>query len=210
MLIYFLTVYIAIKQSDALSLFGFSLYGGGICGVMLWVRVAPLLDKHVLCTVALVLTGAVTLVGFWIGGATPAFAEMRMPILMIGSAAVGALGSGLWVLAPSMLADLAEEHELRTNERSEGAFMGVFSASVQTAAGLGTAMIGILLDQFAHVVPGSATQTPATVARIGILASIVPGVLTIAAGVVMLSYNLTRRRVSLVQATLTARRLSSV
>jgi Na+/melibiose symporter-like transporter len=130
-----------------------------------------------------------------------------MPILMIGSAAVGALGSGLWVLAPSMIGDVAEEHELRTNERSDGAFMGLFAAGIQTAAGLGVALAGILLDQFAHVVPGSPTQSPSTIARIGILSSIVPGVITIAAGVVMLSYNLTRDRVSLVQARLTARRV---
>jgi hypothetical protein len=81
-----------------------------------WVRIAPLMDKHVLCTIALVLGGGVHLTGFWLGGASPALENIRVPLLA-GAAAVGAFGSGLWVLAPSMLADLAEEHELRTNEQ---------------------------------------------------------------------------------------------
>jgi GPH family glycoside/pentoside/hexuronide:cation symporter len=108
-----------------------------------------------------------------------------------------------------MLADVAEEHELRTGERRDGAIFGAFSAGLQMAAGLGVTLAGFLLDYFAGVVPGTTAQTPATIVRIGVLSCIVPGALSVTAALLILSYDLTRRRVSVVKALLSERRSSS-
>ena len=204
--VYFLTYYVGLRQSSLVTLFGLAVYVGAIGGVALWTRLARRADKQYLCSAALMAGGGLSLATFWIAPAGGLADAIRMPLLVIGSAAAGAAGTGFWVLSPSMLADVAEEHELHSGERRDGAIFGVFSAGLQVAAGLGVALAGFLVDYFAGVVPGTTTQAPSTVVRIGVLTCIVPGVLSILSALLILSYDLTRRRVSAVQTALAARR----
>ncbi len=46
----------------------------------------------------------------------------------------------------SMVADIADEHELKTGKRQEGIFFGAVSFSNKSASGLGTLVAGITLD----------------------------------------------------------------
>ncbi len=46
----------------------------------------------------------------------------------------------------SMVADIADEHELKTGKRQEGIFFGAVSFSNKSASGLGTLVAGIALD----------------------------------------------------------------
>lgn len=53
--------------------------------------------------------------------------------------------TGLWVVVPSMLADIVDYDELRTGERREGSFTAVFSWSLKVASTIGFGISGPLL-----------------------------------------------------------------
>ena len=65
---------------------------------------------------------------------------------------------------------------------------------------------GVLLDQFAGLVPGKAEQSALTISRIGIMYSVFPAVLLGMAAILMLKYKLSRSRVESIQAELYQRR----
>jgi Na+/melibiose symporter-like transporter len=75
----------------------------------------------------------------------------------------------------------------------------MFSATQQVAAGVAASLAGPLVDGYAGLVPGSAVQAPDTVARLGVLACLLPGALVLVSAGVILAYDLTRHRVSLIQ-----------
>ena len=203
--IYFLTYYAQLDSGLVVTAFGTAAYLGAIGGVAAWTAVARRIDKQHLCCGGLMMSGALSLATFWVAPPGGLLDVIRIPLLVIGSAAAGAAGTGLWVLSPSMLADVAEEHELRAGERRDGAIFGAFSAGLQLAAGLGVALAGFAVDYFAGVVPGTTRQAPVTVVRIGILTCIVPAVLSIVSACLILFYDLTRGRVALVKAALAER-----
>ena len=69
---------------------------------------------------------------------------------LMGCAIVGGAGLAQLVVAvSSMLADVADEHELSEGQRSEGVFFGVFSFCTKASSGIGIAVAGILIDLIA-------------------------------------------------------------
>jgi GPH family glycoside/pentoside/hexuronide:cation symporter len=207
LLIYFLTYYAGIGSGRMIALCQFALYGGAIAGTVGWTRLARTRDKHRLYGAAgLALAGLLAGL-FWVAAPGLLMEPMRYAVLVFGHAAIGAAAAGPAVLAPSMLADVAEEHELLSGHRSDGVFFGVFSAGQQIATGLAAALAGWLVDRYAGLVPGSAMQTAATAARLGVLACFLPAALVLLSAGVILAYNLTRQRVSLVQRQLIEQRI---
>jgi GPH family glycoside/pentoside/hexuronide:cation symporter len=207
LLMYFLTYYAGIGSGRMIAVCQFALYGGAIAGTIAWARLARIRDKHRLyCAASLALAGLLAGL-FWVAPPGLLMEPMRYAVLVFGHAAIGAAAAGPAVLAPSMLADVAEEHELLSGHRSDGVFFGVFSAGQQIATGLAAALAGLLVDQYAGLVPSVATQAAATAVRLGVLACFLPAALVLISAAVMLAYNLTRQRVNLVQRQLTEQRL---
>jgi Na+/melibiose symporter-like transporter len=97
-------------------------------------------------------------------------AEEYVPLLL-GFAFLAAFGgaAGL-VTAGSMMADIADEHELKTGRRQEGIFFGALAFAGKSASGLGHQVAGLGIDAIGfpmHAVPG---QVPHEVInRLGIL-----------------------------------------
>jgi GPH family glycoside/pentoside/hexuronide:cation symporter len=183
----------------------FALHGGAIGGVIAWARIARGLDKHVLYSAGCLMTGALVTATFWTARQHGALADFVFPVLLIGSAAAGLAASGLPILSISMLADVAEDHELRSGEPCEGAVFGAFSCGQQIATGLAVALAAVLVDAFAGLVPGAAVQGAQTIHRIGVLSCLMCGALMIAAGLLILPYQLSRERTRAVQAELAQR-----
>jgi Na+/melibiose symporter-like transporter len=207
LLIYFLTYYAGIGSGRMIGVCQFALYGGAILGTIGWTRLARERDKNRLYFVA-----ALTLAGllaslFWAVAPGVLGEPLRYGVLVIAHVAIGAAAAGPAVLAPSMLADVAEEHELFSGHRSDGVFFGVFSAGQQIAAGLAAALGGSLVDGYAGVVAGSTLQTSTTAVRIGVLACFLPCGLLLVSAAVILAYNLTRQRVGVVQRQLIEQRI---
>ena len=65
---------------------------------------------------------------------------------------------------------------------------------------------GLLVEWFAGLVPGQATQSPETVWRIGLLYSLLPAILLLVAAVLVLRYRVSHNRIVVVQAELAKRR----
>jgi glycoside/pentoside/hexuronide:cation symporter, GPH family len=197
--IYFLTYYAAIGSGRIVSLCQFALYGGAIAGIVLWSRLGRVRDKHRLYRTACVLLGGLLGALFWVAVPGHLAEPLRLAALVVAHAAIGAAAGGPAILGPSMLADVAEQHELQSGVRSDGVFFGMFSASQQIATGAAAALAGPLVDRFAGLVPGSTTQSPETIARLGMLACFLPATLVLVSAAIIQAYDLTRARVHLVQ-----------
>jgi GPH family glycoside/pentoside/hexuronide:cation symporter len=207
LLIYFLTYYAGVGSGRLIGLCQFALYGGAIGGTVGWTRLARERDKHRLYCVAGLSLACLLAALFWAAAPGALIEPVRYAVLVLGHAAIGAAAAGPAVLAPSMLADVAEEHELLSGQRSDGVFFGVFSAGQQIATGLAAAMAGWLVDGYAGLVAGSTVQSATTAVRIGVLACFLPALLVLISAGVILAYNLTRQRMSLVQQQLIEQRL---
>jgi GPH family glycoside/pentoside/hexuronide:cation symporter len=104
-------------------------------------------------------------------------------------------GAASLVSSGSMLADIADEHELETGLRQEGIFFGAVSFSGKASSGLGTAIAGFALWAIQFPTQAEVAAVPAAVSNQ--LAMIYgPGVLllVIASIVILSRYSLDRAR----------------
>jgi len=128
--------------------------------------------------------------------------------LLVGMSVVGGFGVVQAIVsAGSMMADIADEHELKTHRRQEGIFFGALAFSGKGASGLGNLVGGVGIDLIAfpeNAVPGEVPR--ATLVRLGLLYG--PVVMGFAAAAVWCygHYALTRGRHQEILATLRARR----
>ncbi len=207
--IHYLTYYARIGSSAALGTFQFSFYFGSVIGLVLWLKLSRLADKHVLNAAAALATAALALGAFLLVGDGRLLGTGSVRALAIGHWLGGCLSSIVWFMPQSMIADVCDEEELATGQRREGSFFGLFYLGRQLAVGVSSLLAGVLLDWFARFQPGVATQSAETVWRIGALFGLVPAVAIAAAGVVMLRYTLSERRVAAIRVELDNRRAFS-
>lgn len=197
--IQYVTHYAEIPQSSSMSVFLFAFYAGAIAGVPVWLRLAKRVDKHRLYSTATLATATVLIGAYWVIGEGSLFGTNNLPVLACGNALAGWFGSATWVLVPSMIADVAGHDELRTGQRREGTFFGIYSLTHQASAGLAILATGLGLDHFAGLVPGQFEQSAETVRRVGLLFSVLPAALMIMSALLIRAYGLTRLRVQSIQ-----------
>lgn len=197
--IYFLTYYVKITDSTALSTFQLAFYVGGLVGVVLWLRVSRVVEKHWLYFLTNLATATLMVCALLLVGEGHLFGTGNVRVLIVGNALAGFFGSILWFMPGSMIADVADEDELATGQRREGSFFGIFFFGQQLAAGVSLLLAGVLVDWFAGLIPGQAVQSPETVWRVGLLYSVLPAALLTIAAVLILRYTLDRRRVLAIQ-----------
>jgi Na+/melibiose symporter-like transporter len=115
-------------------------------------------------------------------------------------------GAAGLVSAGSMLADIADEHELQTRRRQEGIFFGALSLSGKASAGIGSGLAGLALAAISFPLQARVEEVdPWTVTQLAIISG--PGVLVlVAVAIVIVSrYALTRERHAEIRAELDAR-----
>jgi glycoside/pentoside/hexuronide:cation symporter, GPH family len=106
--------------------------------------------------------------------------------------ALGGIGNAAFVLTFwSMLPDTVEYGEWKTGTRAEGAIFGFIIFAQKIALGLGTGLIGILLDLIGY--SPNVAQQPATLDGILILLTLVPMTLALLAGALIWFYPLDQR-----------------
>jgi Na+/melibiose symporter-like transporter len=193
--LYFLTYYAGVVDSAAVSALQLSLYLGALVGVLGWLRVAGRFEKRTLYIVATIATSLFMLGAFGLLGAGRLFGTGDVRPMIVGQALAGIAVGVFWFLPASMLADVADEDALTTGWRREGIFFGTFSFGQQVATGVSVLVAGMLLEHFAGLVPGQATQSPATVERIGMLYGLVPAALLAVGAILIMRYPLDRQRV---------------
>ena len=197
--LYFLTYYVKVSESIMLSTLQFAFHGGAVLGIIACLRIAHRVEKRWLYTggtlaTAVALAGAVLLFG-----ERHPFGTGASVGLIVGHGIAGLVASVLWAVPTSMLADVIDQDELLTGLRREGTYFGLYSFGQQLASGLSLMITGLLLDWFAGLVPGQATQSADTVWRIAMLYGLLPAALLAVAAGVSLRYQLDRAAVSAIQ-----------
>jgi len=197
--IHYLTYYVKITASSALSTLQLAFYVGGIIGVVFWLRISGIVEKQRLYFLATLATAALMLGAFLLVGEGHLFGTGNVHVMVGGHALGGFFASVLWFIPYSMVADVADEDELVTGRRREGSFFGIFSFGQQIATGLSVLLIGLLIDWFAGLIPGHAQQSALTMHRIAILYSILPAILLLMAAALTFCYTLDRSKVVAIQ-----------
>lgn len=146
--IYMFTHFWQIPPADILGVQATSMVGL-VLGTVFWVIVSRRIDKRpaflfgvsVFCLFTLLPPLAKLLDYF------PALGSAAYVPLLAGLALIAGLGAaaGL-VTSGSMMADIADEHELRTGRRQEGIFFGALLLAVKSTSGLGQFVAGWGLD----------------------------------------------------------------
>jgi Na+/melibiose symporter-like transporter len=131
-------------------------------------------------------------------------------LIYLGTVFGSLLAGAPLVAGGSMLADVADEHDLETGTRQEGIFFGALSFSGKAAAGLGNGLAGLLLWLIAFPEKADpATLDPGILLWLGL--SYGPGcaVLIAVSIAVLTRYDLSRERHATIQAALLARRIDA-
>jgi Na+/melibiose symporter-like transporter len=127
---------------------------------------------------------------------------------LVGASFVGTFAAAAGVvMAGSMMADIADEHELETGLRREGIFFGALAFAGKSTSGLGSFLAGIALDAIdfpQQATPGSVP--PETIQALGIVYG--PGIAILAAVAMLFlaRYRIDRERHQQIATQLAARR----
>jgi len=144
-------------------------------------------------------------------GLIPAGAAV-VPILAINYVLAGIAISYLTVGFQSMMADAADEHELRFGARREGLYFAGLSFSAKAASGLGTFIAGLALGIIgfpADLAAKGGDTVPiaaSTIEHLGLMYGIVPGTLTFICVILSIFYRIDRAAHARIQSELAARR----
>jgi sugar (glycoside-pentoside-hexuronide) transporter len=196
MFIYYFTYWLARPEDygPTLGLFLLSV----VAALPLWLRVSRHVDKR-----TIFLLGAASWVGsqLFLLAATP---DWPRHWIFVG-AAIGGVGYAAADMIPwSMLGEVVDEDELRTGERREGIYFGLFTFLRKLGGATAVALALGVLDLSGFV--ANQPQSQGTLATIRVLTAVVPGVFVVLGAWVALGYPLTRARHDEILAQLAARR----
>lgn len=197
---------------EEIAAWGTAVLVGSVVGVLAWVHVAKHLSKKytyiaglLLWTSCMSLPPLAALLGFFPDHESRFFLPL---LILLGGLSMFFKGSQ--ITSGSMLADVADEHEITTGRRQEGMFFGAISFSSKASAGLGHLFAGVLLDliQFpADALPGSVPESMLT--SLALVYGPAVFVLVLIACYAISRYSLTRDQLEEIQGQLRARRETS-
>ena len=206
----YMTTYFWLLDPDEIRSVSLAALPGAVIGIPFWAAVAARSDKRPTFLAGVILFSffifappMAKLAGWFPATDHPSY----LPLLSVltGLAAFSAV-AGL-VVAGSMLADIADEHELVTGRRQEGVFFGALAFAVKSSSGFGTFFAGVGLDLIAF--PAQATLEsvgPGTVNALAILYG--PGIalLAVIAVVFLARYRIDHSRHEVIMRELVAKR----
>ncbi|MGH7786858.1 MAG: MFS transporter [Candidatus Binatia bacterium] len=209
--IYMYTHFWHISPADILAVQGLALLGL-VLGTVVWVILSRRIDKRpaflagvTVLSICTLLPPLAKLLGYFPARDGDLYVPLLAALALIGGlgAAAGLVTSG------SMMADIADEHELQTGRRQEGIFFGALLLAVKSTSGLGQFVAGWgldLIDFPTRAEPG--TVSVETINALGILYG--PGIafIAVASVVVLARYRIDRTRHEEITAALLARRLA--
>ena len=206
MAIQYFTWYARISGGGTLSAIQTSFYVGALVGVFQWMALARRAEKRTLAMVAVTATATLLLMATLLIGDGRLFGTGHATPLIIGSIIGGMFASAVWVIPPSMVADVADSDELRTGLRREGIYFGISNFGEKIAAGGALLLSGTLLTLFGKLSHGVPKGAPAATPYLGILYGAVPAVLLMVSLLFILPYRLNRQTVHEIQRKLAAPR----
>ena len=174
-----------VLQDPRADLFLLLYFVTGILLLPLWVVLARRVDKKAAWLGAMAINTGAFLGVFFLGpGQGDAYAVL---VVLSG------LGFGGTVAIPSsMQADVIDYDELRSGQRREGAYIGVWSIARKAAAALGVGLALVILGRSGY--EPNVEQTPEVVFSLRVLYALVPCLLNLVAIAVALAYPIDRAR----------------
>jgi GPH family glycoside/pentoside/hexuronide:cation symporter len=115
-------------------------------------------------------------------------------------------GASIWVIIPSMTADIADDDELTTHERREGAFASIFSWVVKMTFSIGAVLPGPMIELAGFSVKEGAHQSESAIMGMRLILAIAPVVFMFPALFILKRYPLSTSRMHEIRDTLEARR----
>jgi sugar (glycoside-pentoside-hexuronide) transporter len=157
-----------------------------VASLPLWLRISRYVDKRTIFVL-----GAASWIGsqLFLLAATPEWPRLW---IFVG-AAIGGVGYAAADMIPwSMLGEVVDEDELRTGERREGLYFGLFTFLRKLGGAAAVALGLLVLDSSGFA--ANQPQSQATLTTIRVLTAVVPGVFVALGAWVALGYPLTRAR----------------
>jgi GPH family glycoside/pentoside/hexuronide:cation symporter len=204
--IQYFTWYARIHSGGALSSIQVGFYLGALAGVFFWMALAKRTEKRTLSIGATLGTAALLCSATLLVGEGRLFGTGNALPLIVGHFIAGIIASAVWVIPASMVADVADEDEFHTGLRREGIYFGILNLGEKVASGGALVLAGLLLSFFGRLAPAASPQAPAAASYIGLSYGLVPGILLVAATLMILPYKLNRSSLRAIQGQLAERR----
>ena len=182
-----------------------------LLGLPFWVVMTRYVDKGTaflfgigLLVFFAMLPPVLKIYGLYPGQDSPAYLGVLIGchIIAVFGATAGSVNAG------SMIADVTDEHELRTGHRQEGIFFAALAFAVKATVGIGQFVAGVSLDVIGlspGAAPGSVPE--ATVQLLGMVYGPGTAVLGVISLILLTGYKLDRKRHADVLETLALRRV---
>jgi GPH family glycoside/pentoside/hexuronide:cation symporter len=119
---------------------------------------------------------------------------------------IGPIGIGLWLVVPSMQADVVDYDELATGKRREGSFSAVFSWTFKASTAITGGLSGVILVMTGFHVQNGAAQSPHVLENLKLFYIWIPIVFLTFSLFAISRYKLTRERMQEIRAELEVRR----
>jgi len=206
--IQYFTWYARIHAGTSLSSIQAGFYLGALAGVFVWMGLAKRSEKRTLSIAATLGTAALLCSATLLVGEGHLFGTGNTLPLILGHFVAGIIASAVWVIPASMVADVADEDEFHTGLRREGIYFGILNLGEKVASGGALVLAGLLLSFFGHLAPAASPKAPAAAPYIGLAYGVVPGILLVAATLMILPYRLNRGSLRAIQGQLAERRAS--
>ena len=204
--IQYFTWYARIHKGPALSAIQAGFYVGALAGVFLWMALSKRTEKRTLSMAATLGTATLLCAATFLVGEGHLFGTGNALPLIAGYFIAGVVASAVWVIPASMVADITDEDEFHTGLRREGMYFGILNLGEKVASGGALILAGLLLSFFGRLAPAASPQAPAAASYIGLSYGVVPGILLVAATLMILPYKLNRTTLHSIQRQLSERR----
>jgi Na+/melibiose symporter-like transporter len=168
--------------------------------------------KNILLACTIVnLADGIALVCLRLADVLPANGDPKLLAILVGAGVVGASILVIQgIIGASLIADLLDEHELRTGYRQEAMFNAALSFSGKAVSGVGTLLGGLILTLIAFPTQAKPADVPAdTILLLGVVVGVALPLFYLVPIALITRYRITRERHAEIQAALAARRGST-
>lgn len=114
--------------------------------------------------------------------------------------------TGMWLIIPSMIADVVDAEELRHHDRREGGFSAIFAWLNKASTSLAYGLAGMIVVWCGFEIAKKANQTPEAFLHMRLCFAILPTLFLVPALVLLWRYPLSFARMTEIRAELEARR----
>lgn len=172
----------------------------GMASIPLFTWLTRRVGKHVTLMIAMGVLAFSSLITWWTYN--PAY-----PWLVLVNAVLNSPGmTGMWLVIPSMTADVVDQDELQTGERREGGYAAVYSWVIKASIAIGYGLSGPLLEITGFDAKLGAAQLPEALHSMRLWNAFIPAASMAAAFFFIVRYPLTSARMDEIRATLESRR----